>query len=273
MIALSALVALMIALSALVLVACPAAAQEESSGGATELEARRLFERGTEALRADDLEEALAALSESHALLPIVPNTFNLAVALLRAARVRESIALLEGLLEARFGALEPAQRASIQSRLDEARAALAHLRISVAGPDRVSVWVDGVELASLSEAQLREPLSLEVDPGAHHVAVRAPGFVSEAREVELAAGAEVGVAFALRAESSSSSSSSSAAEAGESQDSTWIWVVVSLVVLAAGAGLATTLALTLPTQADPVVDPVTGLGETLTLNTPAMAW
>lgn len=215
-------------------------------------EARRHFELGMRALQSARFHDAVRELTVSHRLLPNVANAFNLAVALLRVARVRESVTLFEDLLSGSFGELEAAQRSAIQTRIDEAERALAELHVHVVGTEIARISVDGADVGETQSGVL----TVRVDPGPRRVEATAAGFDDAAETTRAESGAAATVELTLSPRSQETSSSSTRRRRR--------WLAVTLSLVAAGtAGLILGLALH-DRSKDPVVDPVTGIGETL---------
>lgn len=223
----------------------------EAQGDPRAEDARRHFEVGMRALTDARFHDAARELAISHRLLPNVANAFNLAVALLRVARVQESIALFEALLSGSFGELEAAQRTAIQTRIDEAARALAELHVQIRGTEVARIVVDGQEVGETRSGVL----SVHVDPGPRRVEAAAEGFEDAAETARAESGAAVTVELTLSPRSR---------ETLPSRARRRRWLAVSLSLVAAGA-VGLVLGLTLPgRRADPVVDPITGIGETL---------
>lgn len=220
-------------------------------------DARALFEAGTEALRRGAYDESIDLLSRSHALLPNVANAFNLGVALLRAGRVVRARDLLSQLESGAFGALADEQRAAVGERMREAESTLAVLEIAVRGAANPTLRIDGVVLET-EGAEAR----VEVDPGAHRLEVQAPGAVSETRDLEMRPGVVTNLVIELHPEPPPP-----VAVVEATSDDGWVWALGTTGVVLAVGGVV--LGVVLGTMGPrPITDPVTGIGETLTVST-----
>ncbi|MEM9193534.1 MAG: hypothetical protein AAGF12_30445 [Myxococcota bacterium] len=226
---------------------------EDATGNETE--ARRLFEEGTAALRANRLPEAERLLRASHERLPNIANAFNLAVALRKSGKIRAALRLLEQIDDGDFGSLEADRHEAVTAEADQARAELATLRIVTSPTVRASVRANGEPLGFVEE----RPLSVRVDPGAVAIEVRADGYEQATRELTLLRGDRRTVEFVLRPEVHDAPASEPEDEGGSL---VWLWVGLSAAA-AIGGGIALAILLQ-PGEADPIVDPVTGIGETL---------
>lgn len=164
-----------LALAALLVVA-PASAQSP-----TELEARALFEQGLAAAEAGAHADALTHFERSFTLVPRASTAFNVAVQQARLGRPRAALFALDAL-----DALDPSpddrrEADALRSRL---RASLATLVLRVA-PASAELLVDGEPVAGDGSER-----TLALDPGAHRIELRAPGFVPHRRTLRVLAGA-----------------------------------------------------------------------------------
>lgn len=133
--------------------------------------AEALFQKGRDAMAAGDLETACPALEESNRLDPAPGTMVNLATCEERRGRLAVAWQWLEQ-AASRLPESD-ARRALVLQRAAETKARLPHLTIRLApgAPADSRVMRDAVELRSVSLG-----LALPVDPGAHRVAVSAPG-------------------------------------------------------------------------------------------------
>jgi hypothetical protein len=251
----------------------PSADESEPTPSADEsepaIEARAAFEAGTAALRDGHYDEAVVQLTRSHDLLPNVANAFNLAVALLRAGRPRESLALLRALEDDLHGPLSEEQRTAIDQRIAETLSRVAQLDVVVervpgddGGPARAILEVDGAEIAELEigpgGSRTRR---VELDPGDHTIAVRAPRYAPATRSVAVTAGSSSVTSFVLAPEVAVAvTPPQQPPEGGVDETALWVGLIAGAVALAAG-GITLGVWLDEPRL---VVDPETGIGETL---------
>lgn len=236
----------------------PAAAQntDESVDAGSE-EARALFDSAVEEVRRGRFPSARDQFRRSLALLPTASTAFNLALALNGTGETVEAVSVLSALLEGEYGELASEERTQVEELLRRARADLAHLHVSVRGPDRARIRVDGEEVG---QASASTPLAVTLDAGRHVIDARARGYQPAESVVQLGRGA-AGEAT-LRLEPAPTPASPRSAE----DDSTlWespvTWIVLGVVVL---GGAAAVYLLTRDRTADPVSDPVFGTAEVL---------
>lgn len=168
----------------------PAGAQDDSATSegattpeATALEARMLFEDGVRASRDERWAEALDAFRRSRALVPRASTLFNIAIALDRLGRVRESITTIDEYLTISDVTADAIDRAGATRLRIEGRARLGRLIVRVTPPDS-SLELDG--------AQLAPGAVQEVDPGDHVLSATAPGHLTQRVRVAVRPGADV---------------------------------------------------------------------------------
>jgi hypothetical protein len=219
--------------------------------------ARLLFDEGRALVDAGRYDDAVEKFEESLALLPRTATEVNLAVALAHAGRVRAATERFEALLDG--GELTEEQRADVARRLEQARAALARLRVSVHGVSAITVEVDGVALGTAGEGA---DVAFAIDPGTHRVVARSGARAWPARVLDAAAGTEHTMRFdalelAVPDEPAPPPHAPAVADDGGGSSTGW-WIALGVGV-AVAAAVAVTLVLVL--DAD---EPVVGRGVTL---------
>lgn len=147
------------------------------------LEARTLFEDGVRMSREERWAEALDRFRRSRALVPRPSTLFNIAIALDRLGRARESIAAIDEYLASSDPARDEGDRGEAMRLRVEAQARLAHLTVTVAAAD-ATVELDG--------APLDPGIEQLVDPGDHVLVATAPGHRTTRVPLALAPGAHV---------------------------------------------------------------------------------
>ncbi|MCB9595199.1 MAG: tetratricopeptide repeat protein [Sandaracinaceae bacterium] len=164
------------------------AAQEEREPEAsvepsdTTARAREYFGQGVELTRQDRWGEALVYFRRSLALVERPNTLFNIAGILVRLGRGRDAVEHYERYL--RVAPEDDPDRAAALAALEDARAALAHLRLSVRPAD-AELRVDGLRIDG--EGSERE---LVLDPGEHVIDLYAPRHHREVFRVSLLPGA-----------------------------------------------------------------------------------
>ncbi|MFO0604615.1 MAG: PEGA domain-containing protein [Polyangiales bacterium] len=164
----------------------PAAAPTEAATPPpfTHVAAVDAFRRGAETLRAGRLDEAVVALQEAVRLEP-TPGTWRwLGVTLRGLGRYLESVEAFERYLAAPEPDATVARLEEVQLAVGEMRRSLARLTVTVR-PATASLLVDGRVRAPGSEPLL-------VNPGPHAVELRAEGYETNRREVELTPGGQL---------------------------------------------------------------------------------
>ncbi len=175
----------LLTLTATLALALPVAAQSEPSEEAV-AEAREHFERGVELFNEGRNDAALAEFTRAYELAPAPPVLYNI-------ARVREALGHAVQAADAYERYLEEGGDSLSRRRRHEATAALERQRARIAfvtvttNVDEATVSVDGVDVA---ETPLSEPLRLSA--GEHTIGVRAAGYDSARRAVQVAGGDEV---------------------------------------------------------------------------------
>ena len=149
----------------------------QPSEGTAEHPARLSFEQGLKALHAQRWPEAEAAFRSSLAAMPRASARYDLALVVFMQGRLRESVDLLQPLLEASAGDDERYREAA-KDLLAHALAGLTILHVTVE-PSRALLRIDD-EPVALTGAER----SIPIDPGRHRIEVLADGFVSQREEV-----------------------------------------------------------------------------------------
>jgi hypothetical protein len=174
------------ALAALILaLAVPAHAQTDPSPEAV-AEAREHFERGVELFNEGRNDAALAEFQRAYDLAPAPPVLYNI-------ARVHEALGHAVEAADAYARYLEEGGDSLSRRRRHEATAALERQRARIAfvtvttNVEGATVSVDGIDVA---ETPLSEPIRLAA--GEHTVGVRAAGYDSARRAVQVAGGDEL---------------------------------------------------------------------------------
>ena len=158
--------------------AAPSAAQRE--------EAKRLFEKGKEAMSVGRFAEAREHFQRSVDLVPKASAAFNLAVALRGTGQPKEARDVLKALLRDKYGRLPAERRSQVRQLAEEARADVAQLTIAVRGVPRADVRVDGTNVGKVARGKR---LTVEVNPGERMVTLSARLRKSVERKVTVAPG------------------------------------------------------------------------------------
>lgn len=153
---------------------------------ASEAEARALFETGSRAVEAGDLEDGIENLEASLALVPYLPTAYNLAVAHARAGNAVRAAELIHLIREGRFGDLNEAQQTDARSLAADLAPQVATIEVVVRGAEEPWLRVDEGEATSLAE---RDRLWLE--PGFHRLNIGAEGFRPHRVGLRVAAGSD----------------------------------------------------------------------------------
>lgn len=149
-------------------------------------EARRLFEEGIHAVDGEQWAEALDRFTRSRAIVERPSTVLNIATALSRLGRARESVREFEHYLTIATSPADRAQREQVRSLMETTRASIARLTLTVA-PETAAVTVDGE--AMQVGGGVRELL---LDPGHRVFVVRAAGHTDQTFELELAPGSRI---------------------------------------------------------------------------------
>jgi hypothetical protein len=221
---------------------------------ATTLEARALFEEGVRLSRAERWLEALDAFRRSSQRVERPRTLFNMAIALDRLGRLRESIATIDRYLAISDATADEADRREATRVRLSCERRLVTITLRVTPPD-ASVEIDGEDVPG--EGGERRLLW---DPGDHVVVVRAAGHAPFRESLTLPPGSLVDRTVALSPEvspevttavtpidegargeeterGSGGSSEPVDARQGSIVEDPIFWVVVGAVALAAGVG------------------------------------
>ena len=182
------------AFASIALLAASARAQAPPTSGDAE-EARHLFERALEELRRGDFASARDRFRASLRLHAHAATAYNLALALESTGELREAERLLARLEDGAFGALDEARGAEVRDVRARVRANLAAVRLSLDGPIRADLRVDGVRDGALEAGRER---AVRLDPGRHVLRAEALGYDAAEQEVELGRGEERRLALSL---------------------------------------------------------------------------
>ena len=164
---------------ALALSLAPALASAQADDAAFE----RSFDEGLRALDARRFADAVRAFDAARALHDWPRVRYNLALAARGAGRYRLAIESFARYLAEPDPADPPDRVARVRAAVDEMRALLVHLRVT-ATPADATLSLDGAPVPDPSAA-------LELDPGRHVLAARAPGHVDWERALDLRPGAD----------------------------------------------------------------------------------
>ncbi|MCA9671836.1 MAG: hypothetical protein KC503_39825 [Myxococcales bacterium] len=182
---------IVIVLATLALVVVPAA--PPACAAAKVGQAKRLFEKATQALQAGRLAEARDLLRRSLALHAHPATAFNLAVALRGTGEVTAAMTVLENLLAGRYGKLPASRRAEALRYREVTAKEVGKLDVHVRGAPKAAISIDGAPRATVTgRAQLH------VDPGSHRVSASAEGMKPAQQTVQVGRGALATVRFAL---------------------------------------------------------------------------
>jgi hypothetical protein len=156
--------------------------------------ARDLFERAVAALEQGQFADARDLFAASLATAPTAAAAFNLAVACRGTGETVRAAGVLEALIAGSYGDISEARRGDATSLLDEVRAELGWLVITVSndGVEPV-VRVDGRGLEGHA-GRFQTP----IDAGERVVLVTAGGFVDEERRIQIARGQRFELALSL---------------------------------------------------------------------------
>ena len=185
------LLALLFALIAL-LGSVPARADDGREG-----EARVLFERAAERLRAGQFAEARDLLNQSLALARKSATAFNLSVAYRGTGESMRAAELLRRLQSGEYGQLETAQRREVRELLRAVEAEIGTLEVEARGAAEVQIRIDGRQVGNLAEGARG---SFKSDAGERLVTASATDRVTAERRVRVQRGKRVRISFELHA-------------------------------------------------------------------------
>ena len=150
--------------------------------------ARENFERGVRLLEDSQFAAAAAALERSLKVRATPSVMYNLALAYRGTGRYLSAIRLFERFLERAVGPRYEEDRKRVRAELDELRAELATLKLTVVGrPDEVRV--DGKQVSRRGISR-----RLAIDPGAHVILVKKKGYRTIERRVNASAGSRLSI-------------------------------------------------------------------------------
>jgi len=181
-----------------VVLATTSASAEEAPAPENEMaRASEFFFRGMELVRQERWEEALTAFDESLEIYPTQAAMFNRGLCLGLLGRPADAVAVLEEHLERYGDSISPEQRAAAEQALTTNRSRAGHVAVSIdEAPEGTRLLLDGEMLD-----ELRDEMSLDVNPGRYQVTVEAPGYVPYRQWVEVDSGETVEVAVAMERE------------------------------------------------------------------------
>lgn len=209
--------------------------------------AQNLFERALQALSEGRAAEGRDLLRRSLEILPTVPTRYNLALALRRTGEPTRSLDILEVLSE---GELGDEDRQRVEMQLQEVRAEVGHVIVTIRGAREAELEVDGQSEGAVNARQPREIL---VDPGEHVIVAR--GETSAREEIEVDRGARMEITLTLPPPTPAG------AAVDDSPNLWWLWTGIGVLV---AAGAITTVLLLTSGPPDPITDNFTGIRETL---------
>jgi hypothetical protein len=238
-------------------IAAPASAQSSASAAGTAdeaatLEARALFEEGVRLSRAERWLEALDAFRGSRERVERPRTLFNMAIALDRLGRLRESMAAIDRYLEISDATADDADRREAARMRLACERRLVTLTLRVTPPD-ATVEIDG-EDAPGGGAERR----ITWDPGDHVVVVRAAGHAPLRESLSLPPGSLVERTIVLSADTTTTvvpvdegvehHAPDERGQGGSSEpvdtrersivEDPIFWVIVGSVAVAAGVGI-----------------------------------
>jgi hypothetical protein len=152
--------------------------------------AARHFERAIQHADAQEYDAALIEFRKAYELSPHYSVNYNIGLASVSAGRPLAAVQAFERYLAEGGTEIPEERRAHVTALIDGERAKLARLVIDLQ-PKEAEVSIDGA-LVNVTEA------GLELDPGPHTLAVRAPGRVERSVSVNVRPGEVTKVVIAL---------------------------------------------------------------------------
>jgi hypothetical protein len=195
--------------------------------------ARALFEEASTAVAEGRLAEAQELFRESLALEPRAATAFNLAVALRESGAFAEALDTYEALLAGDYGELSREQRRDVRASIEETRASLGRVIVTVNGADDVLILVDGRTLQRVDDGARVEVV---VDPGEHVVTARAADIRPIDEEVRVGRGESRNVELDLAPWATDETGHDETGDGGGLFSSPWPWIIFGAVVLAGAA-------------------------------------
>lgn len=202
-------------------------------------EAGRLFQRGIEAARGEQWEDARRLFEESLAIAPVPVTRFNLAGAQVRTGQLAEGAASYRRFLAEASGGRAARYRTEAERALAALEPRLAHIIVVLDGLEANDrVLLDGREIAGAADERH------EVSPGAHVLTIERDGNVAARERVEVAEGEEREVTLVARpVQVPVGAPPTERPDGGGVLSSPWFWGGVGVVVvggLIAGIAFAT---------------------------------
>ncbi len=214
----------------------PVAGGSEVVSGAAKEHARKLFEEGLELEKKADYVAAIAKYREAELITTTAGLRFHEGYCLEMAGKLtaaRDAYEAADGLAREQ-GKLDV--RAAVEARLTPLGARIPRLLLRIVTPTSApEVLLDG----ALGGASLQEGEGLGVDPGEHRVRVRARGFKTFARKVNVPAGETTRVDVVLEPDvtDAASPAASVATPAGPRRRSIALPIATTAGALALAAG------------------------------------
>ena len=162
-----------------------------------ESEARALFERAAERLRAGQFAEARDLLNQSLALAAKPATAFNLSVAYRGTGESMRAAELLRKLRGGDFGQLEASQRQEVLGLLRAVEAEIGTLEVEARGAPDIQIRIDGRHVGNVSEGARG---AFKSDAGERLVTASATDRVTAERRVRVQRGKRLRISFALHA-------------------------------------------------------------------------
>ena len=210
-------------------------------------EARSSFTEGVEAAQAGEWERAIEAFQHSNQLRPSATTTFNLASALVQAARLSEAVTMLDDLLAE--GEVESRVAQEARELRDSIEPRISRLTITLTGSmEDVMVFLDDVGLPIE-----RVGVLFVVDPGPHSLIVRRSEEIVASLDFSVAQGERTEINLDVPDQVAPIETSFDEEDVEEDEEPTrrrdgrwlarqwWFWTVVGAVVV---GGAATGIAL-----------------------------
>ncbi len=167
----------------------PARAQDD----AARAEASERFNRGIDLFDEEQFEAALAEFTRAYELAPNFVVLLNVGHSYRRLGRNPEAVEAFERYLEEGGDGVTASRLADVEQELSRLRRLVGQIDVVVTRPSSTTVYLDDTEAG---HTPLERPLT--VSAGSHVIEVRAEGFLTERREVNVAGEAEVFVEFSL---------------------------------------------------------------------------
>lgn len=170
----------------------PAGSLTQSDKSPEHAQGRLFFDRGVHLYRKGDVQGALAEFQAAYRIHPNYAALENVALCQKALFRYKESKATLESLLARHAHELTAADRATVDTTINDLATHIGSLKLGVT-PATADISLDGADLPSL---ELARPIDLDV--GEHHLHVEAEGYEPANRLLSVADGANAPVSIAL---------------------------------------------------------------------------